>query len=127
MARGRLLVLDDDETVGQTLVFGAQACGLDSLLCTTTAAFRTELQARPPTHVAIDLHLAGGDGREVLGALVALQCQASVIICSGSGPAELAAALEQARALGLRTVGVLAKPFRLASLRALLSSPVEPG
>ena len=107
MARGRLLVLDDDETVGLTLVSGAQACGLDSLLCTTPEAFRTELEARPPTHVAIDLHLAGADGRDMLGALAALQCTARVIICSGSGHTELQAALEQARALGLRTAGVL--------------------
>jgi DNA-binding response OmpR family regulator len=121
MARGRLLVLDDDDTVGQTLVSGAQACGFDSLLCTTPQAFRAELQARPPTHVAIDLHLGGADGRDMLRELVAQHSTAVVIVCSGSDSAELDAALEQARALGLRTAGILAKPFRLAALKALLA------
>ncbi len=126
MTTGRLLILDDDATVGQTLLAGAQACGFEGRLCATPEAFAAEVQAWPPTHVAIDLHLAGGNARQTLHELAALSCGATVIVCSGAGADEIEAALAQARALGLPTAGALAKPFRLAALRALLTGPPRP-
>lgn len=127
MTTGRLLILDDDATVGQTLLAAAQACGFEGRLCDTPAAFAAALQAWSPTHVAIDLHLAGSDGLQALREMAALPCSATVIVCSGSGADELDAALAQARALGLPTAGALAKPFRLAALRALLTGPPGSG
>lgn len=128
MSTGRLLILDDDATVGQTLLAAAQACGFEGRLCETPAAFFAALQAWPPTHVAIDLHLAGSDGLQVLREMAALPgCGATVIVCSGSGVDELEAALAQARTLGLPTAGALTKPFRLAALRALLTGPPGAG
>ncbi len=117
---GRLLILDDDATVGQTLLFGAQACGFEARLCAGLAAFRTELRQWPPTHVVLDLQLAGGSGRAVLEDLTAEGATASVIVCSGAGAIELDAALAEVRRHGLPVAGALAKPFRLAALRALL-------
>jgi DNA-binding response OmpR family regulator len=121
MGAGRLLVLDDDATVGQILVAGAQASGFEARLCDTVPAFLAALDDWAPTHLAIDLTLPGSSGVQVLQQVAQAGCRARIIVCSGSGAEELEAALEAARRLGLATAGVLPKPFRLAGLRALLS------
>lgn len=121
MDRGRLLILDDDATVGQTLLAGACACGFDGRLCASVAEFLEEHDRWWPTHLAIDLRLKGESGCDVLPLLAERRSDAAVIVCSGAGGDELAAALARAQALGLRCAGPLAKPFRLAALKLLLS------
>lgn len=123
MARGRLLVLDDDLTVGQILVMGAQASGFEAQLCDTVAVFLDRLGDWAPTHLAVDLTLPGSSGVEVLRRVAAAGCRARIIICSGASRVELDAALHEARSLGLVTAGVLPKPFRLAGLREVLADP----
>jgi DNA-binding response OmpR family regulator len=124
MAGGSLLVLDDDPTVGQVLVASALALGLEARLCEQVEAFFEQLAQWQPSHVAIDLTLPGTSGLEVLHRLAAARVRARVIVFSGVGAAELDAALGAARELGLDTMGVLPKPFRLAQLRALLGAAV---
>jgi FixJ family two-component response regulator len=124
MARGRLLVLDDDLTVGQILVMGAQACGFEARLCDSVCVFLERLGDWAPTHLAIDLTLPGTSGVEVLRRVAETSCRARIIVCSGAGQVELDAALQEARLLGLVTAGVLPKPFRLAGLREVLADPV---
>jgi len=121
MDRGRLLILDDDATVGQTLLSGACVCGVDGRLCASVAEFLAEHDRWLPTLVAIDLRLQGECGGDVLPLLAERRSTAAVIVCSGAGEVELAAALARAQALGLRCAGPLAKPFRLAALKLLLS------
>lgn len=123
MSTGRLLVLDDDETVGMLLVFVAERAGFEARLCERPQAFFEVLKAWSPTHVAIDLRMPEMSGLEVLQRLAALQCPAWVIISSGAGAGEVAIALQSAQDLKLRTAGVLPKPFTLAGLRALLMQP----
>lgn len=123
MGAGRLLVLDDDPTVGQIVVAAAQASGFEARLCEAVPAFIAALADWAPTHLAIDLTLPGSSGVEVLRLVADAGSRACIIICSGSGTAELEAALQSARELGLPTAGVLPKPFRLAGLRALLTGP----
>ncbi len=122
MPQGRLLVLDDDETVGMLLVLVAQRAGFEAQLITQPTAFLAALDAWAPTHVAVDLQMPEMSGLEVLRRLAALRCQAWVIISSGAGAADVAIALQAAQGLGLRTAGVLAKPFSLAALRSLLAA-----
>lgn len=121
MAQGRLLILDDDATVGQVLLMGAQVSGFEARHCTEVEAFFEALAGWPPSHVAIDLTLPGTSGVQVLQRLAAAGCRARVLICSGAGAAELAAALAETRVLGLDGAGVLPKPFALATLRQLLA------
>jgi ActR/RegA family two-component response regulator len=121
MPSGRLLILDDDPTVGQILLMSAQASGFEARLCLEVQPFLDALVPWMPTHLAIDLTLPGTTGIEVLRQVAAAACQARIIICSGVGPAELDAALLEARSLGLSTAGVLPKPFRLAAVRELLA------
>jgi DNA-binding response OmpR family regulator len=121
MSEGRLLVLDDDATVGQIVVMGAQTSGFEARLCETVPAFLAALADWAPTHLAIDLTLPGSSGVAVLQQVAQAGSGARIIICSGSGAEDLDAALEAARRLGLATAGVLPKPFRLAALRAVLA------
>lgn len=123
MGTGRLLVLDDDATVGQIVVAGAQVSGFEARLCETVPGFLAALADWAPTHLAIDLTLPGTSGTEVLRHVADAGSRARIIICSGAGTADLETALQAARDLGLPTAGVLPKPFRLAGLRALLSDP----
>ena len=125
MPQGRLLVLDDDETVGMLLVFVAQRAGFEARLCERPQVFFETLAAWLPTHVAVDLRMPEMSGLEVLRRLADLHCTASVIISSGAGAGEVELALQAAQDLGLRTAGVLPKPFSLAGLRALLAQPGE--
>jgi FixJ family two-component response regulator len=69
----------------------------------------------------VDLTLPGSSGSDVLRRLAAADCRAKVIVYSGAGAAELAAAQDEARQLGLNVAGGLAKPFTLARLRVLLN------
>ena len=123
MNQGRLLVLDDDETVGMLLVFVAQRAGFEARLCERPQAFFDTLADWQPTHVAVDLRMPEMDGLEVLRRLAALHCAARVIISSGAGAGEVDVALQAAQDLGLDTAGVLPKPFTLSGLRALLLPP----
>ena len=120
MSRGRLLILDDDPTVGQIIQLSAQAFGFEARHCTEPDGFMAALREAETTHVAIDLRLAETTGVEVLRQLAQAGCRARVIVCSGSGDSELHAALDEAGRLGLDCAGVLPKPFTLAALKALL-------
>ena len=122
MAGGKLLILDDDPTVGQVLLMGAQVCGFEARLCEELAGFLEALGAWAPTHLAVDLTLPGMTGLDVLRHVASAGCRARIIICSGAGRSELEGALDEARSLGLVAAGVLPKPFRLAALRELLAA-----
>ncbi len=126
MQTAKLLILDDDETVGRLLVFVAQRAGFEAQWCQAPQAFFEAVTDWSPTHLAVDLAMPEIDGLEVLRRLAAAGCMARLIISSGAGRAEIDAALLEAQGLGLRTVGVLSKPFSLSSLRALLGPAVEP-
>lgn len=121
MSQGRLLVLDDDVTVGQILVMAAQGVGFEARWCEEVPAFIEAIGAWDPTHVAVDLRMPGVQPAQVMQCLADARCQARIIVCSGAAPVDLQAAQAQARALGLVVAGALAKPFRLAELRALLT------
>ena len=123
MPPARLLILDDDPTVGRLLVYVAQAAGFEARLCERAHDFFEAVRDWAPTLLAIDLQMPDMDGLDVMRALAADGCTARVIISSGAGRAEVDAALLQAQGLGLHMAGVLAKPFSLASLRALLAQP----
>jgi DNA-binding response OmpR family regulator len=120
MAGGRLLVLDDDATVGQILVIGATSAGFEARLCLQADAFFAMLDAWAPTHVALDLSLPDIAPTQLMQRLAVSGCRAKVIIVSGAGRTELDEALNDARALGLDAPAALPKPFSMAVLRSLL-------
>lgn len=118
----RLLVLDDEATVAQILIMGAQGIGYEGRACEEPEAFFAALDDWNPSHVVVDLTLPGMSGLEVLRVLARRGCRARVVVSSGAGASEVEAALRDARSLGLDVAGALPKPFALASLRTLLGS-----
>ncbi|MDP9044458.1 MAG: response regulator [Pseudomonadota bacterium] len=125
MSAGRLLILDDDPTVGQILAFVAETVDFATRLAVRPAQFFDALSDWQPTHVAIDLTMPEMSGTQVLQRLAALGCRARVIVASGAGTGELDGAARLAKSLGLDLAGPLSKPFSPSTLRALLAAPLE--
>jgi len=116
----RLLILDDDPMIGQTIHFIAEAGGAAARLCTDPEDFFAALQSWQPSHICTDLNMPAMDGLQVLAELGQRGCAAQVIVSSGVGQRVLDAAARAGAAHGLVMAGVLAKPFVPAALRQLL-------
>lgn len=116
----RLLVLDDEESVGQTMGLVAEHIGFEVRCVQTPEAFFDLICDFNPTHVAIDLILPGMDGVEVLRRLASTEFKAAIILISGMGQKVLESAQATAAERGLNVLGVVPKPFRPAELRRLL-------
>lgn len=122
----RLLILDDDLAVGQTIGFVAEELGFEVKSFTLPEPFFRAVDAWQPTHIAIDLVMPEMDGVEAMRVLAERNCAAKIIITSGVGSRVLDSARRTAAALGLRDVCVMPKPFSMTELRQLLSTEPVP-
>lgn len=120
MDEKRLLVLDDDQAVGQTICLIAEGLGFSTRMHTEAVPFFQEILVWDPTHIALDLVMPDMDGVEVIAELAQRGCRAQIIITSGVGDRILDAAGRSGAEHGLNILGVLAKPFFPASLLRLL-------
>ncbi len=118
----RLLILDDDPGVGQTIGLIASTAGFDVSVQEEPDRFFHLVQEWQPTHIALDLVMPRMDGVEVIAELARNGCSARIIITSGVGSRVLDAAARSAAEHGLNFLGVLAKPFRPANLLRLLNT-----
>ncbi|NYS26170.1 EAL domain-containing response regulator [Rhodobacteraceae bacterium 2376] len=121
---GRLIILDDDAMIAETIANIAQSLNFETLVALQASEFLEQLQVFNPTHAIIDLSMPEVDGLEVLRKLDG-QCRAKVIIASGSDSRILEAARRVGLAHGADVIGTLQKPFRAKHLKALLW-PVHP-
>lgn len=119
----RLLILDDDELVGVMVEMVGQLAGFETRVTTAPEAFLAAAGDWQPEVIVLDLTLPTLTGEELLRALGDAGCSARVIVSSGADTARLEAALQLGLDSGLAMAGMLAKPFRPAALRALLSGP----
>jgi EAL domain-containing protein (putative c-di-GMP-specific phosphodiesterase class I)/AmiR/NasT family two-component response regulator len=122
----RLLILDDERTVAQTVAFAAERHGFTVRLTDSAKDFFDEVARFSPSHVIIDLLMPGMDGVEVLRNLAALGCEANIVMMSGMGAKVLESAQRAGLERGLRISGILPKPFKPAELRALLDADIRP-
>jgi len=118
----RLLILDDESAVAQTVAFAAERHGFAVRMSGSAEIFFEDVAGFEPSHIIIDLLMPGMDGVEVLRNLAARGCGASIIMMSGMGSKVLESAQRVGIERGLRITGVLAKPFKAAELRALLDA-----
>ncbi|MCS6882025.1 MAG: EAL domain-containing response regulator [Oscillochloridaceae bacterium] len=122
--RRRLLILDDDPLIGQTISAIATLSGLDTRYTSRPQEFFQAVEEWNPTHIALDLIMPQMDGIQVIQNLALLGCTAGIIITSGVDARVLDAAGRLAAEHGLNIVGVVAKPFTPTRLRQLLLSNI---
>src|SRR5690606_9072148 len=79
---GRVLILDDDAAVGETIGFAAEAIGMDVKSVTKPADFFRAADEWKPTHIILDLVMPEMDGVEIMRHLAARRCRARIIILS---------------------------------------------
>ncbi|WP_137891706.1 EAL domain-containing response regulator [Ramlibacter sp. 2FC] len=119
----RLLILDDESAVAQTMEVVARRSGFDVRCCVDPAVFFVELERWQPSHVVVDLVMPKMDGIEVIRLLASRGCAAWLIVTSGMGAKILESARRVATQRGLNFLGLLPKPFTPKALRELLDCP----
>ncbi len=122
-ATQRILVIDDEDEIGELVAAAAESVGL---ACTalTSAQHLDEAIAPGVEAVMLDLMLPGMDGIELVRLLADRACRAPVVLMSGHDKSVLRSAEQLAKSLGLRTAGPLQKPFRIAEVENLIRSLV---
>ena len=121
MKRPRLLLIDDEPALADFVAKAADLCGYESQIADGDDSFRSLFAADPPALVAVDLGMPDSDGVELLRFLSAEQFAGPVLIISGFDRRVLESAFRLGEALGLKMVGPLEKPTRLALLEELLN------
>lgn len=117
----RILVLDDEAAVGETLCAIARSAGFAARSTTDPDEFLRVIAEWKPAHLVVDLMMPRVDGIEVIHRLAERHVEAALILTSGVGSRVLEAASRTAAEVGLRVMGLLAKPIRVAAFRALLA------
>lgn len=126
MTNRRMLILDDDAAVGQTIQWIAEGLGFEAKFVTHASEFFNELVDMRPHFITVDLVMPELDGVEVMRLLSERKCRAKIIISSGMGMRVLDAAQRSATEHGLSIAGVIAKPISRDALRRLVEeSPHE--
>lgn len=118
------LVIDDEEHVAALLCAMIGALGLRVHATRDPEAFLHLARVSRPSWLVVDLFMPGVDGLEIIRRLSA-SCAARVVLTSGGGERLLETAMQLAGDSGLRTAGVLPKPFRQADVRRLFGPPVR--
>lgn len=121
----RLLILDDDPLIGQTIRHIAEFSKFQVEVTSCPEDFFRLCDAWRPDFIALDLIMPEMDGVEVMAELARRDCRSRIIITSGVGSRVLDAAGRSAAEHGLNIAGVLAKPFTPSSLRELLKESVD--
>lgn len=117
----KLLLIDDEPALAAFLADAARLSGYEPITAVDDRQFRDLFRSVHPQMVAIDLGMPGMDGVELLRFLADEQYAAPVLIISGFDRRVLESAFKLGEALGLRMVGPLEKPTRLADLEQVLT------
>jgi EAL domain-containing protein (putative c-di-GMP-specific phosphodiesterase class I)/ActR/RegA family two-component response regulator len=114
-----ILVVDDDEGVGEFISAAAQTMGFSCTVTTNAGDFMVAL-GPDVSLILVDLIMPGMDGIELLRVLGHRQYKAGIVLMTGYDKRVLATSVALAEALGLNVAGCLQKPFRLGELRDVL-------
>lgn len=117
----QVLVVDDDAGMGEFIRSAAQAMNIECVTTTRAQDFMAAFHA-DVSLVMVDLIMPDMDGVELLRWLAQQRCRAGVLLMSGMDRRVLETAESLTKSLGLKVVGHLQKPFRLAELELSLTS-----
>jgi EAL domain-containing protein (putative c-di-GMP-specific phosphodiesterase class I) len=125
MANRRILILDDDASVGQTIQWIAESLGFEAEFVTHPEEFFLRLEQKSPDIITIDLVMPELDGIEIMRLLEERKTRAKIVISSGMGSRVLEAAQRSALEHGLSILGVISKPISKEALHLLVGDGSE--
>jgi EAL domain-containing protein (putative c-di-GMP-specific phosphodiesterase class I)/CheY-like chemotaxis protein len=118
----RLLIIDDDLSLCETMALVGQRMGYETKYITTPLDAASLLSEWQPTVIITDLQMPQHDGIKLLNQLSALRVTAKIIVVSGTE----SKIMETAHAIGiqggLNVIASIRKPFRAEELRNALQS-----
>jgi EAL domain-containing protein (putative c-di-GMP-specific phosphodiesterase class I) len=126
MPKRRILILDDDASVGQTIQWMAESFGFEAEFVTGAEGFFLKLSQWNPHIITIDLVMPELDGVEIMRLLAERKSKARIVILSGMGTRVLDAAQRSAQEHGLSIAGIVSKPVSKEALRQLLCEECGP-
>jgi EAL domain-containing protein (putative c-di-GMP-specific phosphodiesterase class I) len=112
-----LVVIDDDDLVGQLVVEAAQQVGFSALAVQDFEALKVQVDVAEPDVMVLDLVLPNVDGIQVLRFLADRGCKAKIWLLSGFDPKVVQTAERLGVSLGLNIVGALNKPVSVTTLK----------
>ena len=115
----RLLVLDDDTAVRDTIALMAKRLGAEVRACSSLAEFEALLASFAPDLLLIDLMMPEVDGIDVIARL-GPHCQAAIYVMTGADKRTFEASRGVLQAARAEIAGFLHKPFSARELRQVL-------
>ena len=122
----RILVVDDEQDVGEFIAAAALTLDLSCIVTTNAHDFMSAISPHVEL-IMIDLMMPDTDGIELLRLLGQQACTARIVLMSGFDQRVLESAEGLARELGLSVGGRLQKPFRLVALEEVLRRLIKRG
>lgn len=116
----RLLVIDDEEDICETLGELAMAKGFDVATISDPGMVADKLKTFTPDIIMLDLLMPGTDGVELLRVLADQVKDAKICLMSGSDSRVLNSARRLGSAHGLDVVAALEKPLDIGAIRKTL-------
>ncbi len=116
----RLLVIDDEEDICETIAEIAETRGFEVAMITDPALVSAKLDEFTPDIIMLDLLMPGTDGVELLRVLVDRVRNAKICLMSGSDARVLNSARRLGSAHGLDVIAALEKPIDINILRTTL-------
>lgn len=126
MERPRLLVVDDNNQVGEVVVEIAALLGYDARYTDDFMAFARDAQGWEPAAIVTDLQMPTLDGVALFRHLANAGSKSRIVIISGMAGALIDMAARIARERGLDVVATLRKPFNVAELSEVLEGLKPP-
>jgi len=127
VARGRLLIVDDDEITAVRLAEEMRGRGFEVRIASNVADSLSAIAREQPDYALVEVRLGAENGLEVVGAIHAAHPKTRIVICSSYGT--LAIAVSAIKAGGVdcfpKTISVEAIEASLLSQREPLPPPID--
>lgn len=121
MENNRLLIVDDDPEICQTLQVTAEAIGFEVITTDSKLSFFAQLALFEPGIIIVDLAPRDQDNLTLMAQLADLNEKVQLVIVSGVNRESVNLAAKNANERGLRVLGILHKPVPVARMRQLLT------